>query len=235
MTAWRCSRALQACLILALAGCGASVTKPISAARARILAYAHAVNLRPADARKLSPTSAEGELHDASAERALHDCLGLQRKSGEVVRVASPYLIANRAGAVSLVSARPQASSPATYAAEAARYLASLASRRGLLCQERYFRGEEEREGGHRVHVVAMRNPLRFEHGATFRFAVTGAPANQAAPSAAGEQPVYIDVALFYPGAHAVELQTFASPHPFPLATERRLLSLLYARASAHS
>jgi hypothetical protein len=218
-----------------LAGCGVSVTKAGSAARARIVAYAHAVNLRPADARELSPTSAEGELHDTSAEKALHDCLGLHRKSGEVVRVVSPYLIANRAGAISLVSAPLQAGSPATYAAEAARYLDSLASRRGLLCQERYYRGEEEREGGHHVHVVPMRNPLRFAHGATLRFAVTGAPADQAEPSAAGERPVYIDVALFYPGAYAVELQTFASPHPFPLATERRLLSLLYARASAHS
>jgi len=51
---------------------------------------------------------------------------------------------------------------------------------------------------------------------------------------APGRSRVYVDEAGFAVGRVLVDLLALGTPHVFPLATERRLLSLLYSRANAH-
>jgi hypothetical protein len=46
--------------------------------------------------------------------------------------------------------------------------------------------------------------------------------------------PFYEDTLGFIVGPAEIVLHTFGSPRPFPAATERHLLSLLYSRAKAH-
>jgi hypothetical protein len=46
---------------------------------------------------------------------------------------------------------------------------------------------------------------------------------------------VYLDEALFAVGRVLVDLLALGSTHTSPLATEHRLLPLLYSRAKAHT
>jgi hypothetical protein len=55
-----------------------------------------------------------------------------------------------------------------------------------------------------------------------------------APPGGRGRSKVYLDECGFVVGRLLVDILAEGSPNPFPAATERRLLVLLYSRAKAH-
>ncbi|TMK98933.1 MAG: hypothetical protein E6G34_05355 [Actinobacteria bacterium] len=122
--------------------------------------------------------------------------------------------------------------------AQAAQDYAALGSARARACVKRKLAGvaiRQEREGREpfaiHVAVVSLAPLLRPlpVHGIRQVKDVAIAPLG-----GRGRSRVYLDECGFVVGRLLVDILAEGSPHPFPAATERRLLSLLYSRAKAH-
>ena len=234
-----------------LLGCGSSTgastgAKHTSITRAEAVAYAGNVNLRAADAPGMTARSAEREVNATAQEAELGRCIGIPTRPRNTVRIVSPNLRRRTFGAISSVAAHLTGpANPAGVAAEDARDLAAIGSKRGVVCQERYLQRTYTDPGVSRVEVVSLPNPLSGVYGsAGFRFRVTLAgayvgkvKAKAGAPEASEPIPtvVYADVFLLGVGRASIELETTGVTKPFPQETERHLVSLLYGRARAHT
>jgi hypothetical protein len=121
--------------------------------------------------------------------------------------------------------------------AQAVRELAALGSRRARACIQRdaertITEGERERAEpflATPVEVLSLAPLLRPLPVAGMRRIARVAIAS---PFADGRSKVYLDQCGFVVGRVLVNLLAVGSPHPFPLASERRLLALLYRRAT---
>jgi hypothetical protein len=218
-----------------LAGCGSSThassigapvgaNKPISSAQA--VAYAHAVNLKPADLPGMSVLSPEG---DAPASGPLEGeaarCVGGVNPDLMVAKIRS----ANFSGPAheliqSTVIVWPSA-------ALATRDQAVGRSQRALACAQRLVSREFARRSGRtfrsgRVKVSRLASLPGVPQSAGDRIEIP----------VLGAHPVsdYVDAVKFVYGRSAVTLLATGVLRPVPAATERRLLSLLYSRAEAH-
>lgn len=229
-------------------GCGKSGGASVGSAyapitRAQVAAYARAVNLQAVDAVGMKALSAEREVDAAAQEDELARCMGIPARGRDVVRIVSPAFRTLTLGADSSVAADltgPR--NPASLAAEAAHDLAAAASKRGVACQEQYIQREYTQPGVPQVGVSSLRNPLSGVDGSVgfrFRVTVTGtlvAGVKSGAPKRRKPATVvdYVDVFLLDAGRAGIELEAGGTARPFPQATERRLLSLLYSRTQAH-
>jgi hypothetical protein len=228
-----------------VAGCGKS--SPMSSGvagapvtEARLVAFAHAVNLRQSDAPGMVASSTEAKVNVAAAEDELARCLGVPTRGRDVTRIYSPTLRATGYEARSDVGADLDPSRNATaFAAQRAHDLAALRSKRGVACNERFLK----REYGRRVNVSALSNPLSGTDGNVgLRARVTGVGLKPEATSGGGAHErfrrvtfvLYQDIFLINVGRAGIELEAYGDARPFPLATERRLLMLLYKRAQTH-
>jgi len=122
--------------------------------------------------------------------------------------------------------------------AQAAQDYAALGSAQARACVKRKLAGvaiRQEREGKEpfAIHVAVLSleplpRPLPV-HGIRQVKDVAIAP-----PRGRGRSKVYLDECDFVVGRLLVDILAEGSPNPFPVATERRLLVLLYGRAKAH-
>jgi hypothetical protein len=217
------------------AGCGkSSLASASGASRAQVLAYVHAINLRASDLTGVIANSTEHEVHDDAGEAELLGCLGLPRHR-DAVRVRSRiFADPGEYDVVSVVSARERAPRHGALqlAAEKARYLAAVGSKRGVACNAQFLERAYRRSGGREIHVVALPNPLSGVDGSVgLRFRVTGGESRSTGVAVSAH--LYQDVFVLYTDHVEIELQT-RSVRLFSLATERRLLALLYGRAEVH-
>jgi hypothetical protein len=123
-------------------------------------------------------------------------------------------------------------------AALASREIATAASDRGRMCLKRVnvshnativAEGAKVREPLlSQIEVSALPSSMRGVQVYAWR---TMADAAIEAPS---RSPYYEDSFAFAMGPAVITLDATGSPHPFPGATERRLISLLYRRAKSH-
>jgi len=224
-----------------LAGCGSGSagvsTGPVKhPVNMEFAAYAHAVNLRAGDAPGLEAGSPEQEVHAPAAEDELARCIGVARQPATVVRIASAGLgdgdhIRVGSSVATRIPVRPLTSK---VVALTARDLAAIGSRRGISCSGQYALHVAQAEGIKDVHVTPLPNPLNGTDGSVaLRFRVAGTIFRKGS-SAPIPVEIYEDVIVFDSGGVEIELGTGSAPSPFPLATERSLLSLLYNRAQAH-
>jgi hypothetical protein len=219
-----------------VAGCGK--TRPALPASAsitnvRLLKYAHAVNLRKSDAPGMVALSSEKERNVATVNDELAHCMGFPSPGPNVVDVYSPRLnLGEDFGVTSGVGADLSASQNA---ALAVRYLSAGASKRGIRCIEDYLQRQYKLPGTARV-ITSLSNPLSGTYGSVglrFRITTTGTVHGLSVTHAHIKSVYYEDLLYFRAGRANIELQADGEHRPFPLATERRLLSILYYRAIA--
>jgi hypothetical protein len=221
--------ALFACeVVVALAASGGEST-PISKTQA--VAFAKAVNLRASDL----PGAKRGEV--PSYERAQNE-REAQVSWAKTVRCARHDLAAHRpidVGApVSLLLYGPWhvADRVRVMPSEsvAASEVGAFASKRGHLCFARAAQ----------VSVTSANEPpenpepLKTTFLQLGRSLGVGAIGVQTVSDATGSTGLYGDAVLFRVGSAEIEFVAVGR-QPFPAATERRLLSLLYSRAKAHN
>ena len=211
--------------------------------RAEVVAYARNVNLRASDAPEMTAQSAEREVDSAVQEAELRRCIGIPTRGREVVRIVSPTLRHQMFEVMSSIAVDLTGpANSARVAAEDARDLAATASKRGVACQERYLQRANTHPGVTRAEVASMPSPLSGTHGSVglrFRTTVVGThAATVRAGIATTRKPIqvalYTDAFFLYVGRAGIALEAFGITKPFPPATERRLISLLYSRARAH-
>lgn len=213
-------------------GCGSAVSKahPFGA-HAQAVALANAINLRQADVPGLAGTFERdrearsgllGNCDEASA-RGLVGFLS-QRFARGGTRVLPAESVSS--GVYLLASE-----------AQAARELAALGSGRARTCirhdVERTI-AKDERDGAESfltapVEVLSLAPLLRPLPVVGMR-RITHLTA--ASPSTRGRSRFYLDECGFVVGRVLVDLLAVSSPRPLPPATERRLLALLYSRAT---
>jgi hypothetical protein len=216
------------------AGCGASASKadPLGAS-AQAAVLANAINLRQADVPGLSarferdreaPSGPLGNCDQASARGRIGF---LSQRFGR--------------GGNRLLPTESLSSGVYVMASEAQaiRQFDALGSARARTCirhdvERTIEKGERERAEpflAAPVEVVSVAPLVRPLPVAGLRRVVRLAVASRFAE---GRSRVYTDQYGFVVGRVLVDLLAVSSPHPLPLATERRLLALLYSRARAH-
>ncbi len=177
--------------------------------------------------------SREKEMNVAAANDELVHCMGFPLAGPDVVVVYSPRLnLGEDDGVTSGVGADLTASQNA---ALAARYLSAVASKRGIRCIANYLQREYNLPGIRRV-ITSLPNPLSGTYGSVglrFRIATSGTVHGLNGTHARVKSVYYEDLFYFRVGRADIELQADGDHRPFPLATERRLLSILYHRATA--
>jgi hypothetical protein len=247
-TAW-----LILCAITVLvAGCGGGgrgVNVPITREQAVVLG--HAVNLRAGDVPRLVAAAAAVPLASRSGPIAteVERCDGGPVETGKILGIRSQVFQTNnaavRVGTAQFDQARSAAflmGSPSV----ASRYLAAADGARGRACIKRYVAAGARRAicGGERggrevaescphekVDVSLLASPIP---GATLYGLRVESCAAIFGPCAKSLAKMFRDLRWFAVGRLIVALSASGSPRPFPLATEQRLLSLLYSRAEAH-
>ena len=220
---------------IALAGCGgashtSSIGAPVGAEEpisgAQAVAYAHAVNLRPADLPGMSVLSPEGATPvSGPLEGEAARCAGAVNPHLMVAKIRS----ANFSGRAheliqSTVVVWPNS-------ALAAREQVVGRSQRALLCAQRLVSREFARRSGPtfrsgRVKISRLGSlpGVPGSSGVRIEIPILGAhPVND-----------YVDAVKFVYGRSAVTLLATGVLRPVATATERRLLSLLYTRAKTY-
>jgi hypothetical protein len=237
-----------------LAGCGSSTHTSSSSAAlgtARVnslrraeppvtetqAAYAHAVNLRAGDVPGLAasrlrlPKTRHGWLDPAEG----CDGGGAQKVTG----IISPRFSASldHGGVLTLVPLEAVQSTvfPAVSPATASRALQAAVSARGRSCLKQILgSAESQAEHGPRqpiltqIEVSAPPSPLRNVRVYGLRMMA------KSDFGTTSRSNYYEEFFAFIVGSTVITLNATGDPHPFPPATERRLLSLLYIRAEAH-
>jgi hypothetical protein len=215
------------------AGCGGSASTPHPVgASGQALALANAINLRPADVPGLVarfPRDREtrsGPLGNCDP-RSIEGLTGFssQRFTRGGTRVLPT---AGVSSVVYLMASETQA----------AREWAALGSSRARVCLQHDVESAIKGERGTAepflatpVDVLSLARLLRPLPVAGIR-RIEGVAI--ASPFGHGRSKLYLDQSGFVVGRVLVGLLAMGSPHPFPLASEHRLLSLLYSRAEAH-
>jgi hypothetical protein len=208
--------------------------KPIT--RAQALAYAKAVNLRASDLP--GATSIKGEIFGREAVQYEALKCGLQSRPGIVpVGGGESWLTNRRALADSVVAGVGSlvVVAPSNYYAEVE--IAGLQSRGGHTCLARAlgralaFETHGQSESSHTVKVTVV--PIgKYVAGVHLDIHVLAK-----LPPIEGVKPearyINVDAAFFRVGPADIAFFALGGTR-FPAATERRLLSLLYARAEAH-
>ena len=219
--------ALFACgVVVALAASGGEST-PLSKTQA--VAFARAVNLRASDL----PGAKTEEV--PSYERAQNE-REAQVSWAKTIRCARHDLAVRRpidvgAPVSLLLAGRYVGDGVRVMPSEtvAASEVGAFASKRGHLCFARAAQ----------VSVTSANEPpenpepLKTTFLQLGRSLGVGAIGVQTVSSATGSRALYSDAVLFRVGSAEIEFFAFGK-QPFPAATERRLLSLLYRRAEAH-
>lgn len=235
---WRNGAALIAlqfvCAISMLgAGCGSSVSKshPLNAS-ASAVAMANAINLRQDDVPGL-----KGRFErDREARSGL---LGNCDKASARGLVGFRSQRFSRGGTRALPAESVSSGVYLTTSeAEAVRELAVLGSSQARACirhdvERTIAKGEQARTEpflATPVEVLSLAPLLRPLPVAGMRRITRLAIAS---PVRDGRHKVYLDQCGFAVGRVLVDLLAVGSPHSLPLATERRLLALLYSRATA--
>jgi hypothetical protein len=223
-----------AAIAMLLAGCGSSthassISAPVGAdkpiANAQAVAYAHAVNLKPADLPGMSVQSPEGGASPEPLGGEGARCAGAVNPDLMVANIRS----ANFSGAAHELIRSEVIVWPSE--ALAMRDNVVARSQRALLCLRRLFSREIARKSGAKFHVgrvSVMR--LALLPGVPGSFGV------RVETSILGAHTVsdYFDAVSFMYGRSAVTLYATGILRPVPAATERRLLSLLHTRAQAN-
>jgi hypothetical protein len=121
--------------------------------------------------------------------------------------------------------------------AQAAREIDALGSARARACERRSLetgttkneQGGTEQFATHDkvLSLTPLLRPLPVRGIRRIERVATAVPANH------GRSEVYLDNSGFRVGRVVVSLLALGSPRSFPLATERRLLALLYSRAES--
>jgi hypothetical protein len=230
------------------AGCGGSSSSADGASakitKAQFIAYAHAVNLRGSDLPGAVAESTEAEGGATSGEDELARCEGVSTYAREIVQVPSPELHEDEYKVVSDIGTDLRTSlSTAQFIADSAHVRSVERSSRGIACVKSYIQRRYSQSGLSRVEVSSLANPLSGVDGSSdLRFRVTGYSTSESKSSAPESAKtitykvvLYDDFFLLDVGRATIELQVEGTAKEIPLATERRLLSLLYSRAKAHS
>lgn len=237
--------ALSATAML-FAGCdssthASSISAPIGAdkpiANPQAVAYSDAVNLTAADVPGLQAARHQPKRETAAGpyRGAMNRCDNAAARAGEVIGITSPTFVH--------LSSRPlQSVSSGVYffksEALAHQYLAVPDSARFAACVKTVASNEPKtitREGS-KVAEPMFSDP----HVWTLPASLPGVRAyglRLAAHSAfggPGGSESHEDFISFVMGDAVITLTATGQAHPFPAATERRLLSLLYSRAEAH-
>jgi len=217
------------------AGCGGSASKtdPLGAS-AQAVALANAINLHQAD---IPGLSAHFERDRAARSGPLGNC--------DEASTRGPIgFLSQRFGRGGTRVLPTESVSSGVYlmasGAQAVRELDALGSARARACirhdvERTIKKGERERAEpflATPVEVVSLAPLLRPLPVAGMRRIVRLAIAS---PFGEGRSRVYLDQCGFVVGRVLVDLLAVGSPHPLPLVTERRLLTLLYSRAEAHT
>jgi hypothetical protein len=234
---------LAACSAL-VAACGESGSDPVSKARA--VAYANAVNLRAGDLRGMTNVLSGYEVRSAPPF-GVFDCATHMSRSDEVVALSSPWFLRSTGQPQTRLSLlRPRLPLEATHSvvyvmrapAFASRNVAAAGSPSARACVERRnarlasgrFVGRELLK--RQIKVASLTLPQSGIAG--FGMRVSGTLA--AAQFHQKTRPAfYEDTFGFAVGPAEIVLRAGGVARPFPSAVERRLLSVLYARAKAHA
>jgi hypothetical protein len=236
--------ALAALISLLLAGdalaTGFSVNRAASGARtatitkAQAVAYARVVNLRAGDVPGMAvtgPGKSEGTRERRSSD-ALARCAGIVSRGQQLVDISSPTFTGGRALEQEQISSGVSVLSSA---AAAAREFAAIRSARGRACITSFAERELSSESRGLLHYVRLvAAPLRAPLAgidASFGLRLTVV---LAARRGGHRFYLYLDSLGFRDGPAEIGLNLSGFSHPVSSATERRLLSMLYARARAH-
>jgi hypothetical protein len=210
----------------------AQVSTGTNAGKARAVAYASAVNLRPADLPKMNVVAPEHEAPAPSANGlALDRCYGDVGHAIHVAKVDSAKFASvtgrEHVEIWSNVEVMPTA-------ALAAKNNAANAGPLAFSCAKRFLPQTLARVSGPRVRFGALtitRIPVSLPggYGASITARILGVPA-----AIEPVQPrLYTDALAFLAGRAEVALLTVAFPRPASAAMESALLALLYGRARA--
>lgn len=224
------------------AGCGGSsasgdggalgASAPIT--RAQAIAYAHAVNLRAADIPEMSTSSPEG-VAPTPRHPTFARCYGGVSPARRVLKIHSPEFAAGR-GAQSQTEASEVEVWPTP--SLAARNIAANHTSRYRACFLRFQEGANKNLNKGRAGQL-LYGPLTVSSLPDLLPGVDGSYGLRITQSLLrGGQVhlhIYHDVFGFLSGPAEIELTATGLSKPVPLATEKRLLSLLYSRAQAHA
>jgi hypothetical protein len=223
-----------------LSGCGGGSTTTASVAavaaasspitKAQATAYAHAVNLKPADLPGMRATRPEAEHVTASIDREATKCDGGVDPSRRVAQVHSARFAGAVAGDFEQISSEVEVMPSAALIAQ---NNAAIRSPRGLRCVTRLLTqslagksGSQGRYGT--LKISKLPTPLAGVDE-TFGYRITTTVARGPA-----QIPIYIDLLGFISGAAEVDLTAIGAPQPVPEEAESHLLAVLYGRANAH-
>jgi hypothetical protein len=239
--------ALVALILLLVVGDGAalatgfSVNKAVFGARtasitkAQAVAYARAVNLRSGDVPGMAmtgPGKSEGTRERRSAG-SLARCAGVVSQGQQLVDISSPSFTRGKALEQEQISSGVSVLSSA---ADAAREFAAIRSARGRACITRFAERELSRESSGLLHyrgivVTRLTAPLAGI-GASFGLRLT---ATLSSPRTTHRFHLYLDFLGLRDGPAEISLNVSGFSRPVSVATERRLLSTLNARARSHT
>lgn len=213
----------------------AASTNATPVTRAQAIVFAHEVNLHASDVPQMSARTAEGEKASVGPEAIeTSRCAGTTSPALRVADVHSPRFASGAGvGAESVksdVEVKPSA-------AAAERDAAALRGERAVLCIKRLLAGlaaKAARSGVAKITSVSVSSqpaPLpnpspSFDIRISFRVST--------ARAGGISLPLYLDALGFASGPAEVSLAASRAKQPPSGALERRLLSLLYRRASAH-
>ena len=229
-------------------GCGASSVGTIklggSGSQPRVVAYASAINLRPSDVPGLvgSTVALHRETKYGPYGRLGERCAGGVDAPGGVFGVLSQRFVRSREHRSSFL---PIASvSSAVYVfrsdATASHEVSVLASARARSCLKRdnFEQPVAQRPKSEPLFTDVVIAPMSLSAGSVLahghRVTATAAPFLEV-PRAGARPNYYEDFLAFSVGQAVITLHATGSTLPFPAATEQRLLSLLYARATEHA
>jgi hypothetical protein len=231
------------------AGCGASSVGIInlggSVSESHAIAYANAINLRPSDVHGLvgSTVALRRETKYGPLGRLGERCAGGVDAPGDVFGVLSQRFVRSREHQRSFLPIESVFS--AVYLlrsdAMASREVSVLASDRARSCLKRDNYDEvvsTTRTKSEPLFTRVKIAPLSLPAGSVVAHGerVTAVEAAVIeAPHVRGRPNYYEDFVGFSVGPAVITLHVTGSTHPFPAATEQRLLSLLYGRAKAHA
>ncbi len=228
--------ALSGCAV-AVSGCAASNPSASGTPRAPAAdTFARAVNLSSSDVPEMSQLSPEASAPPPGpTDAAFARCDGEASPYLRVANVRSGEFSTGAAGHSQLVSSAVEV---LPSAAMAAGNLAAFDSARGRACYVRFVEAANRRRAGALRYsgseISSLANPLRGD-APSFARRVTSTLSGTRADGTRVSVRVYHDTYAFVLGACEVDLIAVGFSTPVPAATERRLVELLYARATVHS
>jgi hypothetical protein len=227
----------------ALASCGGSRGAVVGAAsssapvtKGQAAAYAHAVNLLPADLPDMTIVASEREgKAPTPGDRELATCDGGPNPDRVISKIKSATFKGSVEGVQEEIKSSVEVEPTEALAAENRRV---ALSGRFLRCLGRLLpQTFAKADGGGRAHwgratVSRLPTPLPGTAG-SFGVQIT---TTVTTPARVGQPPipVYIDEFGFVSGSAEIGLSVFGAPQPVPTETTERLLALLHRRAEAH-